>query len=339
MKNARQKLLVAVRVIVSVALLAYLLAEVDLQKLFAVWRDIALPFVMLAVGLQLVGVAISALKWWLLLRACGRPVPYLWALRAYFIGQFFNNFLPTMIGGDAIRVYQLRQRITLTSVAIASVFVERLTGFLALTLIASVALSRSVMVFADAPQVFWAAFWCIVVAYGGLVLALFASPIARLFTRLHLPNLLDWRGKLHSIASSLAGYYTYRNTLVLAVVISFAYQLVWIGSNYAVALALRLDVPFSFMALMVPVSDIIGLVPIFLNNLGAREGTFVLLLEQLNVSSAQALALSFTVFMVRMVVSLVGGGVYLLGGFAGAQHQISPEELPKVQTVKVKGEG
>jgi hypothetical protein len=333
-KNSRQKLLVAVRVIVSTALLAYLLSTVQLDELVAVWSDIVLPFVLLAIGLQLVGVVISALKWWLLLRASGHHVPYRWAVRAYFIGQFFNNFLPTMIGGDAIRVYQLRQRITLTSVAIASVFVERLTGFVALSLIASVGLGLSAEVFADAPELFWVAFWCILVAYGGLVLAIFAAPIARLFTRLHLPNLLNWREKLSSIAHSLAGYYSYRGTLLLALLISFAYQLVWIGSNYAVALALGLlDVPFSFMALMVPISDIIGLVPIFLNNLGAREGTFVFLLEQLGVLRAEALALAFMIFIVRMVVSLVGGGLYLLGGFAGAQSAVTVEDLPGISSV------
>ena len=109
-KSSRQKLLVAVRVIVSTALLAYLLSTVQLDELVAVWSDIVLPFVLLAIGLQLVGVVISALKWWLLLRASGHHVPYRWAVRAYFIGQFFNNFLPTMIGDRVKREIKKERR-------------------------------------------------------------------------------------------------------------------------------------------------------------------------------------------------------------------------------------
>lgn len=329
-EHVRGRVIVAVRVIVSVTLLAYLISTVDPEKLIEAWRGIIVPFLVLAVGLQIAGVAVSALKWWLLLRASDHHVPYLWAIRAYFIGQFFNNFLPTMIGGDAVRVYQLNTRIHRPATAIASVFVERLTGFLALVVIASVSLALSVQVLADTSQLLWAAVWCILIAGGALVVALFAAPIARLLTRIHLSNVLDWRGKLQSISQSLAGYYTHRRTFALAVVISFGYQFVWIASNYAVARSLGIDVPFTFMTLMVPVSDIIGLVPIFLNNLGAREGTFVVMLGQLGTSAALALSLAFLVFLVRLVVSLLGGVLYVFGGLAGPRRSLA-EEMRAVQ--------
>lgn len=333
-EHVRRRLFIAVRVIVSATLLTYLLSQVDTAKLIEAWREIIVPFVVLAVALQIFGVIISALKWWLLLRTSDQDVPYLWTVRAYFIGQFFNNFLPTMIGGDAVRVYQLSLRTNHTSNAIASVFVERLTGFFALIVIASTSLILSLQVFAGAPQLLWASVWCILIACGGLVLALFASPIARLLTRLHLPNIVDWRGKLQSISRSLSGYYTYRGTLALAIGLSFGYQFVWIASNYAMAHALGLDVPYSFMALMIPISDIIGLVPIFLNNLGAREGTFVVLLGQLGIPAALALSLAFLVFVVRMVVSLIGGVLYLFGGLAGSRRRLA-EEMRAVQRARL----
>ncbi len=324
-EQGRRTILVALRVLVSVTLLAYLVREVDPAQLLVAWQTVILPFVLLAAGLQLLGVLINALKWWVLIRSSGQHVSYPWTVRTYFIGQFFSNFLPTMIGGDAVRMYQLNLRIRHPSIAVASVFVERLTGFVALNVIAMTALRLSIERFADAPELYRAAIGCIVVASAGLLLALCAAPLTRLLRHLHLPNMFNWRGKLELIAQSLASYYAARGPLALALLLSSAYQLVWIGSNYALARALRIDVSFAFMALMVPISDIIGLIPIFLNNLGAREGTFVVLLGQLDITTEVALALAFLIFVVRMGVSLAGGLLYMLRGLADAAPVIAQD--------------
>lgn len=320
-------MLVALRVLVSVTLLAYLMSEVDPAQLLVAWQTILLPFVLLAAGLQLLGVLINALKWWVLIRSSGQHVSYPWTVRTYFIGQFFSNFLPTMIGGDAVRMYQLNRRIRQPSLAVASVFVERLSGFVALNVIAIAALRLSVERFANAPELYQAAIGCIAVASAGLLLALCAAPLTRLLRHFALPNMLNWRGKLESVAQSLVSYYACHSALALVLFLSSVYQLVWIGSNYALAQALRIDVSFAFMALMVPISDIIGLIPIFLNNLGAREGTFVVLLGQLDITPEVALSLAFLIFVVRMGVSLVGGVLYMLGGLAGTAPVIAQDLL------------
>jgi hypothetical protein len=127
-----------------------------------------------------------------------------------------------------------------------------------------------------------------------------------------VPNVVGWRGKLCGLAESLAQFYAYRRTLALVILLAFGYQMSWIAVNAAAAQSLGMQVPWSFMALMVPISDIVGLVPIFFNNLGAREGTYTLLLALLGVLAAQALALALLVFAVRLLVSLLGGVVLLL---------------------------
>src|SRR5215211_3290538 len=151
-KVPRRTLLVIAQFCISAALLFFLLRQIDLARLIAIWGGLRQPFLLLALVLQLGGVLISALKWWLLLRASGQPAPYFWAIRIYLIGQFFSNFLPTQIGGDAVRVYYLTRRIGRPAIAIASVFVERITGFLALTLIGTVALGFSADRLNNAPQ-------------------------------------------------------------------------------------------------------------------------------------------------------------------------------------------
>jgi glycosyltransferase 2 family protein len=313
---SRKHLIVALRTVVSLALIGYLLRQAEPARLLEAWRAIIPGWLLAAIALTLLGTCINAAKWTLLLRAREIRLPYLWAVRAYFIGSFFNNFLPTMIGGDAVRALLLSQRIGQAAPAIASIFVERLTGFVALTVIGGVSLFLSYSLLADAPRLLLATLALGLAAALALTLALVAAPLARLLARLRLRNVADWRGKLARMADALSGYRHHRGTLLASVAIAFCYQLVWIGSNVAAARALGIDAPYSFFALMVPMSDIVGLVPIFLNSLGAREGTFTLFLGQIGVGTAQALALAFLVFSVRLVSSLLGGLLYLLGGAA-----------------------
>lgn len=321
----RKTLITMIRVVVSLGLIAILLTEVDFAMLLSVWRDVAVPLLGLALLLHMGGMVINSWKWWLLLRASGERVPFGWTVRASFIGQFFNNFLPTMIGGDAVRVYLLRQRIQRTSTAIASVVVGRITGFLALTVIAAVALALSVDILAPVPGLLVGVIGCVVVA-GGAVIAAFAAPVAaRWLLRLPVPNKLNWRAKLQSVAGALASYYGHRSAMASVILLSFAYQMLLIVVNYTAMRALSIDIPLFYTALMVPISDIIGLVPIFVNSLGAREGTFVVLLKQLGQPATFAIALSFLIFLIRLVASLLGGVFYLIDGVRGRRRSFGED--------------
>jgi hypothetical protein len=80
---------------------------------------------------------------------------------------------------------------------------------------------------------------------------------------------------------------------------------------------------------MAPVTDILGLAPIFVNNLGAREWVFTSYLSQVGVSQETALALAFMIFAVRLAVSILGGLVVLFGGAdLRATRLPQPDTLP-----------
>src|SRR3954467_5481526 len=249
-KEHRRKLLIFLRVAISAALLGYVLLKADLPSFVARWPGISQPLLALALALQLAGVFISSLKWWLLLRAAEQPVAYLWTVRTYLVGHFFSNFLPTSVGGDAVRVFRLNRLGGRLGLAIASVFVERITGFLALTIIGWVALGLNFDRFGDNWQLRLAMIWGLLAASGGLLIALSAPWTVGLLSRLPLPNVIDWRGKLRGMADALAQFYADRGTLALVLLLAFIYQLSWIAVNIVVVQALVIDVPWSFIALM-----------------------------------------------------------------------------------------
>ena len=324
-KRGRRGSVALVQVVFSFALLVFLLTQLDIAQLQDVRRNLSLPFFGAAVALQLAGVLVSSLKWWLLLQALDQPLPYVWTVRVYLIGQFFNNFLPTTVGGDAMRVLMLRRRIGRISTALASVWVERLTGFVALTLIGWTGLGLAGESLSGAPELRWAVLLCLLAGTLAVAVALGAPLAARLLARLRLPNILNWRGRLQDLTAAISSYHGARGTLIAVMALAFAYQLSWVAVHAAASRALALHIPFQFMLLLVPLSDIVGLVPIFFNNLGAREGTFALLLAQIGVPAASAVALAFLIFLARLLVAALGGLLYLLDRLSGTRLELAAE--------------
>ena len=299
-------------------LLAYLIWNAQPALIWHALRDTDLRWVVVALGLQWVGIVLSAAKWGVILQARGHRLPLRWLVNSYLMGQFANNFLPSTVGGDALRAMQLRQRIGSLSQASASIFIERLTGFLALSAIAMLALGLLWLGVGDVPLT-TAPFW-LLVAVGFTLAAVSAAGVA-----IVAPVLVGWLGQwqrfprsvlapLEKVATTLAEYFPHGRSLGLVVVMSLAFQTLWVIIHAVGGLALGISAPLILYALMVPLSDMLGLLPIFLNNIGARELVFTVYLRQIGVSEASALALAFLMFAIRLAVSLLGGVVLLLGG-------------------------
>jgi uncharacterized membrane protein YbhN (UPF0104 family) len=309
-----RRILVPLRVLLSGALLAVLIWRAHPAAVWAAWRSVNIWLLALAAVLQFAGVALSAAKWGLLLRARGQRLPFRFLLGNYLAGQFANNFLPTTVGGDALRVAQLGRRIGSYSQASASVFLERLTGFLALSLIACAALLLSAIpgaAFGGDPRLE-------AVAAGFTLLALLV--FAASFGAARLGDaLVPWlpgaaRGPVRRVATALHSYAPRGWFLVWVMLLSFAFQGIWIGVHVACGLALGLAVPLPLFMLMVPLVDILGLAPIFFNNLGVREAVFGVYLAQVGIPEGQAIALALLVFSARLLISIMGGLVLLFGG-------------------------
>jgi uncharacterized protein (TIRG00374 family) len=304
------------RILVSGGLLVFLIWRSDPAKIWQSWRQAHLGLIALALALQFLGVVLSAAKWWALLRARGERQPFLWLLGAYLAGQFANNFLPTTVGGDALRITQLGRRLGSYSQASASVFVERLTGFLALSLIANLALVAGYTSMAGRPLATAPGLRLITVVFTlAAVAAMAATFAAPQIERLIGPRLpTPARRPMRKVAQALADYAPQGRWLALVLAMSLLFQALWVMIHAVCGQALDIDASLLLYAIMSTVTDILGLAPIFLNNLGAREFVFTVYLGQIGVAQETALALAFTIFAVRLAVSVLGGLVALFGG-------------------------
>ena len=319
-----RRFLLPLRIIVSLTLLGYMLWRAEPIKVWESWKNTNPILLVVAVFLQFAGVAISAGKWSAILSARGQKQPYSWLLRTYLVGQFASNFLPTSVGGDAVRAGQLGRRINSYSQASASIFVERVTGFLALSILANLALALAAAGFGAVNTSLSLTLLAILVGVGAVValpLALAAPRLQPVFERWLPPAIAH---PLIRLSVSLAEYTPRGQRLSIVLGISVLYQSLLIVIHLICGWALGINAPLIMYALMVPLTDIVGLAPVFINSLGARELVFTFYLTQIGSTPAVAIGLAFIAFSVRLLVSCIGGCVLLFSGDSAFARKNSP---------------
>src|SRR5215471_8994193 len=132
----KRSALVGLKVAVSLALLAYLFSVTDAQALEERVRSADLLLLVAAVACYLSMLALATWRWRLLLETLGVDAPMRQLLSSYLVATFFNNFLPSNIGGDVVRVRDGSRLTGSTAASVAVVAVDRILGFGALYFLA-----------------------------------------------------------------------------------------------------------------------------------------------------------------------------------------------------------
>ncbi len=120
------------KVLVTIAFFVVLFRWIQRHDWTAALRATDPFYVTLSFLIIPVMVGSSCAKWHVLLRAQGHPVPFRTLFAYYLVGYYFSNLLPSMVGGDAVRLAYSGRRIGSFGHAAAAVFLERFTGILLL---------------------------------------------------------------------------------------------------------------------------------------------------------------------------------------------------------------
>ena len=310
--------------LVTVALYVLVFWWSDTGILLARLRTAELEFVAAGVLLYGSGQALSAYKWYLLLRPVRLAVGYARILAFYFIGMFFNLFLPTVVGGDAVKALLLSRETGAPARATMSVFMERNLGLLAL-------LSIALLAAWQAPTMNVAGVSLFVLT--ALLLAAFLAANALLSTKVTY-RLLDrvvaatplrtLRPRAASIYDALAPYRRAPMEVAAAVLLSFLFQSVVIAVVFLNAHALNQQFPFFAVAVFVPLISLAGMLPISVNGLGLREALYVFFFGRLGASTEVAVSMALLYLAVTFLASLPGGLVYALQRGPGRLVRTSP---------------
>ena len=130
------------KVLVSVGALAWVLSSIPLAEIVEAVEEADLWLLTLAYLGFALSLIVRAGRWLILLRGLGSPVPFRRLVELYFVGSFFNTFLPSGFGGDVVRAAEVAQEVD-AGEAVGTVLVDRLTGLMVLFAMALVALPLS----------------------------------------------------------------------------------------------------------------------------------------------------------------------------------------------------
>ncbi len=301
--SRRRSWSLAVKVAVSLGLLAFLLRRVDLAATLHFAASIDTRLLLLAIALYLAGQVLCGLKWRKLGQAVGFDDPPGRFVSFYFIGMFFNAFGFGTVGGDVVRALYLSGETGRRALAFNTVVADRVSGLLVLLGIAFTSLA--VLHHYELPAVLY---WGVLALSAGLLGGWRLLPLV-------LPRFLPAENRLRRLVEQdLAPYWNDGRLLVEVGLMALVFHLSQIGVLVVLTHALALDVPWSYCFVFGPLVNILTAIPVSLNGLGVREGGYAFFLSHIGVARESAIAFALTWFGVVLVCGLVGAVVYLAHG-------------------------
>jgi hypothetical protein len=290
-------------------MLAVLLPRIHLASLFPSHQLSTIGWLAGGLIVYTGAVLLSTVRWAQVLQALDLRSDFPPLLSHTLAGMFVSNVLPSTVGGDVLRVTRLSAANGQRHASVASVMVERLTGFLVLPFISLVALvgNPNLLHMGQASRL------ALTMSLGtlvvlGVILVLVSS--SRLGTRL---SGHAWLGFLGDVQLGLARMRRDPGAAVGVVVSALAYQLTMVAGAWMAGHAMGIDVGWSAMMAFVPVVAVAQVLPLSVNGLGLREGALVILLAPLGVASGQAVAFGLLLYGMNLVVSLLGAPAFAVG--------------------------
>ncbi len=312
----KQSILTVLKLLVTLALILFLFTRVDLAKFGAVLAQMRpLPLV-LALALYFLAILIGALKWQILVKAQGIDAPLGALLSFSLVGLFFGNVMPSNVGGDVVRAYDLaRATRDRAEAAAISVLVDRLLGLVAFLGAAVIMALLAAAMLAKAAQIEELEI-ATVIAAAVFIFAfalLFSRRVSRraafLFERQPFERLKPIAYKVyHALQVYRFRYRALALNVLLSTTIVVLTTFVW----YTVGLAVGIEnVSFFYFLLFNPLIAFVLLIPISFNGLGAKEAAAIFFFGLVNVPQEQAFSMSLLFHLIIVTTSLPGGFLWL----------------------------
>lgn len=292
----KEKLKTLLKITVSIALVSYLvLTKVDKNELIKNFKLLDWRFIPLIFLLIISHYVVSSFRWKsLLVHDEAKNVSPLYLFYLYFTGAFFNNFMPTSVGGDVYKMYKLSKKIDSSAIGFSSVFTERFTGIVMLALIALLSLSKNLGF-----GVLVLVLWLIMGVYLGLyVLRLLSNIKLKFFKKIY---------------GALMIYKSYPKVLVFAMFSSVIVQVLSILTQYFTFMAIGVKLPIYYSFLAFPVITLVGFFIPSLNGYGVQDALYMSMFSLVGVPTETAFSASIIYHLSRLGVSLIGGVLYALG--------------------------
>ncbi|MBT7308889.1 MAG: flippase-like domain-containing protein [Gammaproteobacteria bacterium] len=299
-----KKILIFIKVLVTVGLIAWILDRVEISNTMLFLRNSSPEYFLAALLILVMQSLLAVQRWRRVLLQLKVELSFVHALRYLWIGLFFNQTLPSSIGGDALRGYYLCKDGVTLGTSMLGVLLDRFFGMVGLIMLVIITLPL-LFHWVDNPVAEWG---MIIVVLGGV-----AAIIAMLVLDLLPDRLSHWRIIRGLFALAREGR---RQLFSLSpgLILMFSSIIIHLLSVLVVivlSMGLGVEIAWWGILLVIPLTTLLTTIPISIAGWGVREGIVVMGLGYVGVEAEVALALSILYGLSMLLMALPGGAVWL----------------------------
>lgn len=309
-ERTKKVLSVFLRISISIILLIFLFRQVDKKSLFNIIRG-ANPWLLLSsflvFGLTYI---ISLYRWEMLLKAVHVHLSIKRIIISFSGGLFFNLFLPSTIGGDLVRSFDLATHTKKPKEVVATVLLDRISGYAGLVCVAISALLLGYRLIQDKIVILIIGLITVVLIL--ILLVIFNNFLfAKVNKFLHSPGDNRLRIALKDTHQEMHYFRHHKVILLLNFIYSILIQVSAPLSFYLTALALGIRTEAIYFFIFFPLVGAITLLPISIGGLGLRDATTIYLFSKVGMAKNLAFAISIMGFLFTLLIGATGGIIYV----------------------------
>jgi len=302
----RRWLTLMAKVAISAALVWWLLDRIEIGPVGDRLARLSVGPILLAGLLLSAQLLLASQRWRFVMAALDAPLTYGSILRIYLVGTFFNQTLPSTLGGDAFRVWLSSRLDVALGRAVTGVLLDRLSGLFVILLVIALSLPATLSLVVD-PVAHWSLVLVTGTGFMGLGALLFVpGPLSHLLGR--------WRPTRAILALSGDARRLFLTPGLASRIfaLSFLVLLISAAAVYALGWAIGLDLGLVNCLILTPPIVVVAFVPISVAGWGVREGAMVVAFGYVGVPAADALVVSVLFGLLLIAVGLPGGLLWLM---------------------------
>jgi glycosyltransferase 2 family protein len=304
----RRMLLLLIKAATSILLLYISLRWVNVKAMADRLGSCEPGWVALALLLLTTQNTLLAARWQTIARTCGASLTFLPALQLSFIGAFFNQVLPSTVGGDGARIWLLARTDAGWARATYSVLIDRMVGVFVLALVVGACLPWTFELIHDPI----ARAVLLMIGAGAIVgMFVFITIGARL-----QPIFDRWVVTRHlgAAARAAAALFSSPQSIGIVIACSVVNHLLTVTAAWCCIKAIAAPVSFLQVLILMPPVLLVSTIPISIAGWGVRESSMIVAFALAGLAESDGLTLSILFGAASFVVGLIGGIVWSVSG-------------------------
>ena len=295
----------------SAVLLYFVLRSIDLSAFAQRVKGMNPLWMVLAVAVFALTVCISVWRWNRLLRAQHIEVEKRRLTESMWVSLFFNNFLPSNIGGDVVRIADTAAAAGSKTLATTVILVDRTLGLTALLLVAAVGAFSASLAGVHIPGARW--IWIASAAAITAAIPVIAMPdlVGYLLAPVRALNRPWLTERAQRLEEAILRFRKAPRALAGAFVGAVLVHLIIVAFYLLTAQSLSVPLPLLLGAVLIPVSLAVQMAPVSINGFGVREAVFAFFFRRFGLPAEAAVALSLVSTGLVMGLSLLGGLMFV----------------------------